>query len=295
MNYEAIRGTSSPSTRALEQMTKDSTNRVITDYYERTPEEARLTQGPFQLEEARTRELILRYAPPPPGSVVDVGGAAGAYALWLVEAGYTVHLIDPVPRLVAEAERRSAAAGLPLASCRVGDARALDVPAEAADIVLLLGPLYHLTDPGDRARALQEAARVLKPGGRLFAAAISRWASALDGLARDLLQDPRFRLIVEQDLRDGQHRNPTERLDYFTTAYFHRPDELATEVRAAGLMLDGVYGIEGPGWILPDVAERMGNAQQRASLLQVARMLETEPAVVGCSAHLLAVAKRVSG
>jgi ubiquinone/menaquinone biosynthesis C-methylase UbiE len=269
-----------------------SFDRVITDYYERAPEEARLEQGPFQLEEARTRELIQRFAPPPPGIIVDVGGAAGAYALWLAQAGYTVHLLDPVPRLVAEARRRSAAAGSPLASCRVGDARALDVPAETADVVLLLGPLYHLTDPADRAQSLQEATRVLKRGGRLFAAAISRWASALDGLARDLLQDPRFGLIVEQDLRDGQHRNPTERLDYFTTAYFHRPEELAAEVRAAGLALNGVYGIEGPGWILPDVAERMGDAHRRATLLKVARMLETEPAVLGTSAHLLAVAQR---
>ena len=265
---------------------------VIADYYERAPEEARLEQGPFQLEEARTRELIQRFAPPPPGTVVDVGGAAGAYALWLAEAGYSVHLLDPVPRLVAEAQRRSAAAARPLVSCRVGDARALDLPADTADVVLLLGPLYHLTDPGDRARSLQEAARVLKPGGRLFAAAISRWASALDGLARDLLQDPRFARIVEQDLRDGQHRNPTDRLDYFTTAYFHRPEELADEVRAAGLALNGVYGLEGPGWILPDVAERMADAHRRAALLRVARMLETEPSVLGSSAHLLAVAQR---
>ncbi len=267
-------------------------DRAIGDYYERAPEEARLQQGPFQLEQARTRDLIDRFAPPPPGTVLDVGGAAGAYALWLAEAGYAVHLLDAAPRLVAEAQGRSAAAARPLASCRVGDARGLDVPAETADIVLLLGPLYHLTDPGDRAQSLHEAARVLRPGGRLFAAAISRWASALDGLARDLLQDPRFALIVEQDLQDGQHRNPTERLDYFTTAYFHRPEELAAEVRAAGLDLTGVYGLEGPGWILPDVAERMGDAQRRTALLRVARMVETEPSVLGSSAHLLAVARR---
>jgi SAM-dependent methyltransferase len=270
----------------------DELDPVITGYYERAPEEARLKQGPFQLEEVRTRELIQRFALPPPGVVVDIGGAAGAYALWLAEAGYSVHLLDRVPRLVAEAERRSAAAARPLRSCRVGDARALDVPTETADVVLLLGPLYHLTDPGDRARALQEAARVLKPGGRLFAAAISRWASAFDGLARDLIPDPRFARIVEQDLRNGQHRNPTERLDYFTTAYFHHPEELAAEVRATGLAVEGVYGLEGPGWILPDVAERMADAERRETLLRVARMLETEPLIVGSSAHLLAVAQR---
>jgi SAM-dependent methyltransferase len=264
---------------------------TIADFYERAPEEARLAQGPFQLEELRTRELIRRFALPAPATVVDVGGAAGAYALWLAQAGYSVHLLDPVPRLVAEAQRRSAAAQHPLASCRIGDARTLDIAPETADIVLLLGPLYHLTEAGDRARALREAARILKPDGRLFAAAISRWASALDGLARDLLQDPRFAKIVERDLRDGQHRNPTERLDYFTTAYFHRPEELAAEVEAAGLALEGVYGLEGPGWILPDVDARMADPRRRSALLNVARALETEPSMLGSSAHLLAVAQ----
>ena len=264
----------------------------VSEYYDRAPEETRLQQGPFQLEEARTRELIQRFAPPPPGTVVDVGGAAGAYALWLAEAGYAVHLVDAAPRLVAEAQRRSSLAAHPLASCRVGDARGLTLPDETADLVLLLGPLYHLTNAGDRARALREAARVLKPGGWLFAAGISRFASALDGLARDVLDDPEFAPIVEQDLRDGQHRNPTDKLDYFTTAYFHRPEELGAEVLGAGLALSGVYGVEGPGWILPDVAERMANPRQRAALLRAARMLETEPAVVGSSAHLLAVAQR---
>ena len=182
----------------------------------------------------------------------------------------------------------------PLASCRIGDARSLDLAPDTADVVLLLGPLYHLTEAGERASALREATRILKPGGRLFAAAISRFASALDGLARDLLQDPRFERIVEHDLREGQHRNPTERLDYFTTAYFHRPDELADEVEAAGLVLNGVYGLEGPGWILPDIDARMTDAGRGSGLLQIARMLEAEPSVLGTSAHLLAVAQRPS-
>jgi SAM-dependent methyltransferase len=264
----------------------------ILDYYARAPEESRLEQGPFQLEEARTRELILRFAPPAPATVLDVGGAAGAYALWLAAAGYAVHLVDAAPRLVAEAARRSAAASYPLASCRVGDARALEAPDEGAEVVLLLGPLYHLTDPRDRIRALREAARVLKPGGWLFAAAISRWASALDGLSRDLFDDPRFATIVDDDLRDGVHCNPTERLDYFTTAYFHRPTELADEVREVGLGLSGLYGVEGPGWILPDISDRMAAPHRRAALLRVARMLESEPAILASSAHLLAVARR---
>ncbi len=264
---------------------------AIAEFYQRTPEEARLEEGASLLEGIRTRELIERHAPRPPATVLDIGGAGGAYSLWLSDAGYTVHLVDPVPRLVAEAERRSAARARPLASCRVGDARALDFGDGSADIVLLLGPLYHLTEAADRARALSEARRVLRPGGHLFAAAISRWASSLDGLSRDLFQDPRFTAIVERDLKDGQHRNPTERLDYFTTAYFHRPDELRAELSNAGLMVGGVYGIEGPGWILPDLTARLADPRRRADLLRVARQLELEPSLVGASAHLLAVVR----
>lgn len=265
---------------------------TIAEYYRQAPEECRLEEGAFLLESIRTRELIQRHAPAPPAPVLDIGGAAGAYALWLAEAGYTVHLLDPVPRLVAEAQRRGATHPRPLASCRVGDARSTNFPDAFADIVLLLGPLYHLTDAQDRARALDEAARVLKPGGRLFAAAISRWASALEGLARDLFQDPQFTAIVEQDMRDGQHRNPTGRLDYFTTAYFHRPEDLRAEVLAAGLRIEGLYGVEGPGWMLPDIAMRLADERRRADLLRVARALESEPSMLGMSAHLLVAAQK---
>ena len=270
-------------------MSRPGLDPAVAAYYSRAPEESRLEQGPFRLEAIRTRELIQRHAPPPPAAVLDVGGAAGAYALWLASLGYQVHLVDPVERLVREAATRSAAAAQPLASARVGDARALDAANASVDLVLMLGPLYHLTERGDRVRALAEARRVLRPGGRVLAAAISRAASALDGLARGLFEDPRFSAIVDADLRDGQHRNTTERIDYFTTAYFHRPDELSRELADAGLSPAGVFGIEGPGWLLPDLAERMDDDRRRSDLQHVARLLESEPSLIGASAHLLAV------
>jgi SAM-dependent methyltransferase len=262
----------------------------IAKYYATTAEADRLTQGAAQLEEARTRELILRHAPPVPAVVLDVGGGAGAYSFWLADAGYTVHLVDAAPRLIAEAQRRGQQK--PLASYGVGDARGLEFATAAADAILFLGPLYHLTDATDRAAALVEASRVLKPGGWFFGAVISRWASALDGMSRDLFQDPRFWSIVRRDLAEGQHRNPTERIDYFTTAYFHRPDEALAEVRAAGFADARIYGIEGPGWLLPDAGERMRDPRRRADLLEVARALEGESSLVGISAHLLVVARK---
>jgi SAM-dependent methyltransferase len=262
----------------------------ITRYYVEVPEEGRLAVGPGPLEFARTKEIISRYLPPAPATVLDVGGAAGAYSLWLAERGYQVHLIDVVARLVDEARRRSEAAPNPLASCQVADARELPFNDGVADGVLLLGPLYHLTEKADRLRALREVRRVLRSGGVLFAAAISRFGSALDGIARDLFADPAFAAIVQHDLETGQHRNATTNWDFFTTAYFHRPKELQAEVESSGFSCQGVFGLEGPGWILSDFDRRWADPRKRENLLRVARVLEREESIVGLSAHLLAVA-----
>ena len=161
-----------------------------------------------------------------------------------------------------------------------------------APAVVLFGPLYHLTDRADRVQALREARRVLRPGGALLAAAISRFASALDGLCRGFLRDPQFAEIVRRDLTDGQHRNPTGRPEYFMDTFFHHPDELRAEVGAAGFGAARVYGVEGPGWLLSDFDAWWDDGACRDRLLQLARALEAEPSLSGVSAHLMAVATR---
>lgn len=264
---------------------------VIT-YYEQFPEESRLTSGPSRLEFERTKEILSRVLPKAPSVVVDVGGAAGTYSSWLSTLGYEVHLVDASPRLVEEARRRSATLSSPIASLSVGDARRLPQGDESVDAVLMMGPLYHLTAAADRLLALSEALRVLVTSGVVVIAAISRYASALDGLARRLSLDPRFVKMRDRDLADGQHRNETGELSYFTTAYFHRPGDLAQELESAGFREVRVFGVEGPGWILPDFDARWEDAALKEDLSNVARALECEPSIVGASAHLLAVARK---
>ncbi|MEZ4417113.1 MAG: methyltransferase domain-containing protein [Gemmatimonadota bacterium] len=261
----------------------------VVRFYETYAEEDRLA-GPFRLEGERTREVLGRVLPPAPARILDIGGAAGAYAFWLRERGYQVHLMDAVSRLVRVAHGRRTAAGVALDSAQVGDARALPFADQSADAVLLLGPLYHLPEPDDRLRALSEARRVLRPGGRLVAAAISRFASAMDALVRELYLDPVFESILDADLRTGRHHNPGEHPDYFTTAALHRPDELRAEVEAAGLICDGLIGVEGPAAALADIETRLEDPRRRSLLFALLARLESEPALLGVSPHLLAVA-----
>ncbi len=252
-----------------------------------------VSSGEPSLELVRTLELLDRFLPPPPADVLDVGGGPGIYAGILARRGYRVELIDIVPLHVGQAA--AAAAKQPEAPfvAKVGDARDLDAHDRSRDAVLLLGPLYHLTEREDRLRALREARRVLRPGGVLIGGAISRFASLLDGLKQGFLADPTFAAIVERDLREGQHRNPApvERPEWFTTSFFHHPDELAREIADAGLALAAVLGVEGPGWLLP---HRWEDPTRRESVLKAARAVEQEPTLLGLSPHLLVMARRPS-
>ncbi len=117
--------------------------------------------------------------------------------------------------------------------------------------------MYHLTARHDRVGALAEARRVVRPGGLVFVAAISRFASLFDGLERGYLFEPDFAAIVERDLREGQHRNPTNRPGWFTTAYFHHPEGLRAEAEDVALDVIENVGVEGmAGWLAPCAALR---------------------------------------
>jgi ubiquinone/menaquinone biosynthesis C-methylase UbiE len=264
----------------------------VAAFYARGLERERLTSGAGALERLRTQVLLQRYLPTAPAIVADVGGGPGRYALWLATLGYRVHLIDPVPLHIEQA--RDAGGRLQraeLASADVGDARNLALSDASVDAVLLLGPLYHLTQRSDRIQALAEARRVCRPGGVVLAAAISRFASTLDGLRGGYLEDPIFAGIASADRRDGQHRNPTDNPEYFTTAYFHHPDELAAECTAAGLVHQATLAIEGPAWLYPELDRRLAEQHRRQVLLDTLVEIEAEPALLGVSAHLLAVAR----
>ncbi len=264
----------------------------IMAHYEQGDEIRRLFSSLGQLEETRMRELIARHLPATPAVIYDVGGGPGSYACWLAKQGYEVHLVDPVPLHVEQASAASQAQpDHPVAELCIGDARHLDRPEDSVDVVLMLGPLYHLTEQHERIAALRESYRILRKGGIIFAVAISRYASTLHGMI-DGNMDPEFIKIASRDLREGQHRNPNEHPRYFTTAFLHRPEEFKSEIEKAGFNLEGLFGIQGPAWLLQNLEEQWADASHRERLLHIARSLENEPSVIGVNAHIMAIARK---
>ncbi len=250
-------------------------------------EHGRLFGGNGPLELARTRQIVSRYLKEPGLIVRDIGGGTGVYAYWLAGLGHEVHLLDAVPSHIDHAIRELPQ-GIRLASAVVGDARQLPWADESSDLVLMFGPLYHLTELHDRQRALDEAFRVLRPGGIVLGAAISRLVTTMNALFQTLGTSPAFYAMAKLDADTGRHTSPPESPN-FTTAWFHDPAEFAAEFRSSKFELVDLLGVEGPGWLVPDFRTAWADPVRRFQLLETAERLERREDVLGMNKHIIAV------
>jgi SAM-dependent methyltransferase len=259
-------------------------------YYEQRKERDRLIGPKGALEAERTKEILQRRLPPAPAVIADIGGGPGHYALWLAEMGYTVQHRDLIDLHVEQLR----AFGHSSIQTAAGDARDLDLPDSSVDAVLLLGPLYHLPEREDRIRALEEARRIVREGGPVFIAAISRWAPRLDGVLQERLYEdnPGFLSLLSDVERSGML--PPVVPNGFL-GYTHRPDDLVDEVREAGLRLDDLVGVEGLPLAGIDMQSRYHDATAWKVLIDAARAIERVPELLGLSPHLIATATPAPG
>jgi SAM-dependent methyltransferase len=261
---------------------------ALSRFYAEKSEATRLLAGIGPLEAARTRELLLQFLPSPPATIYDVGGGTGPYAQWLAQAGYSTHLLDLVADHIAAARDQHPR----IESTHVGDARTLPWADESADVVLLMGPLYHLTAASDRIMTLAEARRVLRPGGLLFATVIPRWASALVGLLRGWVFDPAYGEMVRAEVTSGTHTRPVEWPGLFMDGYFHGPADVEREIATSGLVLEQVLAIEGPSWLVQDFDAAWQDGARRERMMEVARLAEAESSILSVSPHVAVVARK---
>jgi ubiquinone/menaquinone biosynthesis C-methylase UbiE len=265
-------------------MAMKSSPRLLEYYQAHFAEHDRLTRREGQLELVRTKELMVRYLPQAPAKVIDIGGGTGIHAQWLASLGYEIHLVDIVPSHV------DAARSIGTFSAALDDARSLSAPDESYDVALILGPLYHLRDLEERRKALFEAGRVLRPGGTVFAAFITRASVVLDSYLHGWIDKPGAVQKVAAALRNGKIDGAET--GFGSVSYFHMPSEARDELASAGLDVQGIFGVEGPGWLAADFEDRWRRMDDREAILETARMCEAEPELQSLSAHLLGVCRR---
>lgn len=220
----------------------------IKNYYSHFDEKNRLkASGSGRLEYAVTMDVIRRYLPEQ-GTILDLGGGAGAYAFPLSEAGYRVFLADLSDVLVEQARQQAFESGNGNISCDVANATDLSMYEDGQfDAVLLLGPLYHLLEETERQKCVSEVRRVLKPGGVVIAAFLP-YLSGSVGVVERIFGHPDQ--VGEDNLREvfrtGRFRNLRDA--GFQEGYYPRPEEIEELFGKNGFEKTLVRSVRGFGW-----------------------------------------------
>ncbi len=265
----------------------------IKDYYtDQFSEEGRLAENLLSLEWIRTIDILERYLPKKRSVIYDIGGGTGKYSEWLLKKGHEVHLVDIVPKHVELAKKRMKCYVGSKHSAVTGDARKTSFADSSADAVLLLGPLYHFQGKKDRLQVLGETKRILKPGGIMICAIISRFASFIDGLDRGFIHDPAFRKIIAGDLKNSRHKNPTSNPEYFTESYFQHPFELEEEIRISGFRKIRLISVEGIMWIPGDLDALANDLEAWEAVLGFLREIEEDRSIIGVSPHIIGIGEK---
>ena len=145
---------------------------IVSRFYDQADEDTRLRQSRHgQLEYAATMHYIHRFAAPG-AKVLEVGAGTGRYSVALAREGMDVTAVELVESNLAVLRKNSE--GVERIRSFRGDAADLSrFGDQSFDVTLVLGPLYHLFEPEDVHKAIDEAVRVTKKGGVLLFAFIS--------------------------------------------------------------------------------------------------------------------------
>ena len=264
---------------------------LIERYYDLSSanEWARLDR--HRTEYAVTLRALKDHLPPPPACILDCGGGPGRYAIELTKQGYTVTLFDLSRINLSYARTMAHAAGVALAAYEHGTATDLTRFADNTfDAILLLGPLYHLTDPNDRTATLNETYRALKPDGRLVAAFISYYA----GLRFLAKEDPEFLVRANERMAAFWQTGsfPPDRGDGTEfVAHFIPPAEVRPLVEKAGFTVKAVLGVEGMASMIDEKLNAL-EGEAWDAWVELNYRVAADPSLHGGCEHLVCMAEK---
>lgn len=220
-------------------------------------------------------------------TVLDIGGGPGRYSVYLAKLGYDVTLVDLSEGNVALAKEKFREHGVNV-KANVCDARDLSsLRLGKFDNVLLMGPLYHLSDVEDRKRCVLQAKEHLNGGGVLFASFITITAGLnyyYDTAPEQLLHEP------DMDLFDRMEKDESWSGMAFTQATFINCLEVEPFFNELGfekLALLGQEGLAGPRLTYIERAEK----PVRDLCLDLSLRLCENPQYFVYSDHLLYIGK----
>lgn len=262
---------------------------IVRDFYDNGVEEEWLRMERHPIEFELTKRYLKRHIKPG-DKVLDLGGGPGRYSLFLAEYGCDVTLADlsqgNVSFAAAKAEERS----LPLRAVQADARNPIAVAGERFDHVLLMGPLYHLTEEADREQAVRQCITLLKPGGTLYCAFISSYA----GLIYYMKEAPQLILEPECQRDFDQFRDDTPFAGQaFTHAYFALRREI--EPFMARFPLEKLHFLAVEGMLAPNELTIMEQPVQVLNAwIDLAEQVCEREDLLSYAEHFLYVGRKLS-
>lgn len=179
---------------------------IVNSFYNEIDEDGRLGKSRHgQMEYFTTMHYINKYAQKG-ARLLEIGAGTGRYSIALAKAGYDVTSVELVEHNLEVLKKNSE--GIDNIQSYQGDALDLSRFADNSfDVTLLFGPLYHLYEPQDVQKSIDEAIRVTKPNGVILVAFLSVYAilfdnylngTLLDGIKENFTENYKIRHFEEQ-------------------------------------------------------------------------------------------------
>jgi S-adenosylmethionine-dependent methyltransferase len=266
-------------------------NSDIADFYNSNPEIEAGRLDRHQLEFDLTWRYLRDYLPAQ-GAILEVGAATGRYTVELARRGYQVTAVDLSAALLERCRQNLVEAGVAArVDLVVADARNLgEIAAQQFDAVLLMGPLYHLTEEADRLSVLQAAVNRLRGGGLIVSAFLSRFG-VISGLLRRNPQWIEDQTHVRAFLERGKRPDHYPRGGF--RGYSAHASEIAPLHEQFGIETLVIAGIE-PAIGAEDERYNQLPPAQRSLWLDLLYEISAEPSIIGASSHLLYIGKKPS-
>lgn len=263
--------------------------KTIESFYDANVEKewTRLDRHPLEFE--ITKRYLDQYITEM-SNILDIGGGPGKYAFYLKSKGHTVCLADLALENINFARMKAQELQLELDDYR--HANVLDLSYfedERFDVVVCLGPLYHLVNCEDRVKAINECLRVLKPNGIIFIAFITKFAQAVSLMNKIPEQITDWAAYFDRVIVTGVNQGNVDL--GFTDAFFFHPEEIESLMEQFPLRKRVISGIEG---LFAQSEEKLKKFDKKVldAWIEFSYKYASHPSVLGACQHILYIGNK---